>query len=103
MISPIALGGFLVSVDSMSTTSLTISWMLDERVTATGYSISYSNTNTQCFTRSYDDITGITSSETTYTLTGLQEGTEYSITVTAMLSKGETEEHNLTATTKGTG
>ena len=66
------------------------------------YSISYSNTNTDCFTVSYDDITDIASSETRYILTDLQEGTEYSITVTALLSDGETVEHSLTATTRTT-
>ena len=38
-----------------------------------------------------------------YTLTELQEATEYSITVTAILSDGETEEDNLTATTMAAG
>ena len=90
-----------MSVDSTSTTSLTISWTLDDSVTATSYIISYSNTNTQCFTKSYDDITGITGSEVT--LAGLQEATEYSITVTAILSDGETGEDSLTATTMAAG
>ena len=92
-----------MSVDSTSTTSLTISWTLDDSVTATSYTISYSNTNTQCFTVSYDDISGITASETMYTLTELQEATEYSITMTAILSDGETGEDSLTATTMAAG
>ena len=62
------------------------------------YSISYFNTNTECFTDS-DDITGIAASMTMYELDGLEEGTEYSITVTATLSDGETAEDNLTNTT----
>ena len=66
------------------------------------YSISYSNTNTDCFTDS-DDMTGIAVSETMYPLTDLEEGTEYSITVTALLSDGGTAEDNLTATTMATG
>ena len=88
-----------MSVDSTSTTSLTISWTLDDSVTATSYTISYSNTNTQCFTTS----NVITPGETMYTLTELQEATEYSITVTAILSDGETEEDSLTATTMAAG
>ena len=92
-----------VSINSTSTTSLTISWTLDDSVTATSYTISYSNTNTDCFTGSYDDITGIAASETMYTLTGLEEGTEYSITVTAILSDGETTEDSITAITMTTG
>ena len=84
-----------------SPTSLTISWSLVGDVTATGdYTISYSNTNTQCFTDS-DDITGITATETT--LTGLQEGTQYSITVTVMLSDGKTGSDTTTGTTMATG
>ena len=89
-------GPLSVSVGSTSATSVTILWTLDDSVTATSYTISYSNTNTQCFTESYDDIT-VTASETMYTLTGLQEATEYSITVTAILS-----DRYLTATTMAT-
>ena len=84
-----------------SPTSLTISWSLVGGVTATGdYTISYSNTNIQCFTDS-NDITGITATETT--LTGLQEGTQYSITVTVMLNNGKTGSDTTTATTMATG
>ena len=85
-----------------SPTSLTISWSLVGDVTADGgYTISYFNTNnTHCFTDS-DDITGITATETT--LIGLHEGTQYSITVTVMLSDGKTGSDTTTATTKATG
>ena len=54
------------------------------------YTISYYNTNVQCFSDS-NIITGISSREAMYTLTDLQEATEYSITLTAILSDGETE------------
>ena len=88
---------------SSSTTSITISWTLADGETATSYSISYSNTNnTQCFTDS-NDITDISTSETMYTLTDLQEDTEYSITVTAILRDGGTERENLTASTLPSG
>ena len=67
--------------------------------TVSTYSISYSNTNnSQCFTDS-NDISDISTSKTMYNLTGLQEATEYSITVTAILSDGETAADTLTATT----
>ena len=67
--------------------------------TASTYTIFYSNTNnTLCFTDS-NDISDISGSETMYNLTGLQEATEYSITVTAILSDGETVQDSLTVTT----
>ena len=95
-------GALNVSVSTTSTTSLTISWTLATDVTVTSFTISYSTTNTQCFTDS-DDITGIADSETMYNVTGLQEGTEYSITVTAILSDGESGGDSLTASTMATG
>ena len=89
-----------VSLISSSATSLTISWTLDEGVIATSYTISYENTDTDCFTMTYDDIT---TSETAVDLTGLEEGTEYSITVTATLSDDTSAEDDLTATTLAAG
>ena len=89
-------------VDISFTTSLAISWTLDDRVIAASYAISYCNTNTECFT-ACDNITGIAASETIYTLTNLQEATEYSITVTALLSDGGSTEDRLTATTMSSG
>ena len=59
------------------------------------YSISYFNTNAECFTDSDDDVT-VVASETMYELTDLEEGTEYSITVTVLLSDGETVEDSTT-------
>ena len=88
--------------DSTSTTSLTISWTLADDVTATEYIISYSNTD--CLNDMYDDITGISDSETMYTLDDLEEGTEYSITVTAILSDdGGSASDTVTATTMSVG
>ena len=83
-------------------TSLLVVWeFLSTSKTVSTYTISYLNSsNKQCFNSSnnFPDIT-----ETMYTLTGLQEATEYSITVTAILSDGETEEDSLTATTMAAG
>ena len=68
---------------------------------ATIYTISYSNTNTECFT---DSRGGITASGISHTLDDLEEGTEYSITVTASLTEGRTErDTTITATTKTAG
>ena len=84
-----------MSLDFSSTTSLNVSWSLADGLNATNYTISYSNTD--C---TYDDIS---SSEAMYTLTGLEEGAHYSITVNASLNDGETTEASLTATTRTAG
>ena len=92
-----------VSVDSTTSTSMTISWRLVGGVTATSdYTISYSNTNnTQCFNRTNSDT--IARTGTMYVLTALQKGTQYSITVTIMLSDGRTGSDTTTATTMAAG
>ena len=86
--------------DVRKSTSMLVKWeLLSTSKTLSTYSISYSNTNnTQCFNDS-NDISDISGSETMYNLTGLQEATEYSITVTAILSDGGTTADSLTATT----
>ena len=100
--SHLSTGGLSVYISTTSTTSQVISWILTEGVVVTSYNISYINTDTQCFNDS-DVITDIGANETMYTVTGLQEDTEYSISVTAMLSDGGTGEDNLTASTMATG
>ena len=95
--------GLSVSVISSTTTSLTISWALKESLSAASYSISYSATDTDCFTDSNTMIPPIAGSETMYTLPGLEEGTEYSITVTATLTGGGRQEDMAVATTMAAG
>ena len=71
-------------------------------MTVTEYIISYSNTD--CPNDIYDDITGIDPNKTIHTLIDLEEGTEYSITVTAILSDDEgTGSDTVTATTMSVG
>ena len=92
--------GLSVSVISSTTTSLTISLALEEGVIATSYSISYSATD--CFTGS-NTTPPIAGSETMYRLDDLEEGTEYSITVTATLTGGGTQEDMAVGTTVAAG
>ena len=96
--------GLTATGNSSSTDSLTVSWDLEDSLTATAFTISYSNTNTDCFNDSSTTPIAIAGSETMYTLTGLEEGTEYSITVTATLTGGGgTEQDTITATTMAAG
>ena len=93
--------GLSVSVTSSTTTSLTISWALEESLSATSYFISYSATDTDCFSGS--NTISADGTLTMYTLTGLEEGTEYSITVTATLTGGGSKEDTITFTTISAG
>ena len=104
MLGSFSTGPLSVSHVSSSHTSLKIALTLmlsTEPDTTASYTIFYSNTNTNCFDT--NGIDAIHASETMYTLNDLQEGTEYSVTVTALLSDGETAEDSLTATTMDTG
>ena len=92
----------MVSVISSSPTTLTISWTVDVGVMVESYTITYSNTDPDCF-RDSDDTTDIASDMTMYTLTGLEEGTEYSITVTALLADEDTGEAEGMGTTTPAG
>ena len=91
-----------MSVTSSTTTSLTISLVLVEGVTATSCSISYSATDTDCFTDSIT-IPDIAGSDTMYRLDDLEEGTEYSITVTATLTGGGSQQAMVEGTTLAAG
>ena len=91
-----------MAVDSAESTSLTISWSLADGATVTGYSTFYSSTDTQCFTDSRT-VSGIAAGETSHLLTELEEATEYTVTVTALLTGGGSDEDNVTATTLAAG
>ena len=92
----------MIGVSTTTATSVSISWTLADDVTVTGYSLSYSNTDTSCFSDS-DTVSGIAGSTTQHTLRNLQEFTEYTITVTAMLSGGGTGQVSGTVTTLPAG
>ena len=77
----------LLSVNSSSYTSLTVSWMLIPDTPAQ-YSISYSPVDTICFPDSLPiDISGYPN--TIYTLANLEVGTAYHITVNVTLMSDE--------------
>ena len=87
--------GLSISDISSTTTSISISWTLAEGVVASSYTISYSNT--KCVPSDPNTMSG---SQTMYTLDPLEEGTEYSITITATLTGGGgSQEVSTTATT----
>ena len=81
--------GSLSAVGTLSFTSLRVS--LEVNTEATSYDIAYVNIkNTGCFHDSNNH--SVNGNENTLVLSDLQENTEYLITVTALLSNGETEE-----------
>ena len=82
---------------SLTPIPLTISWTLDDGLMVESYTLSY--VNMDCSSDLDDDITGIAGEMTMYTLTGLEEGTEYSITVTATLTGGRAGADTERATT----
>ena len=79
-----------------------MSWILENGYLVNGYNISYSSTASQCVIDS-GNVTGIGVSETSYTLFGLEEGTEYIITVTALLVGRGSDEESVTAITLAAG
>ena len=76
---------FVESYIIPSVTSLSISWELGPGVTPTSYNISYHNTNTQCFNDSHDSDIDIDKSHTNYELTGLEEGSEYFVSINVQI------------------
>ena len=74
-----------------------------DTISPTGYTLSYSNTgNTQCFNTS-DTVPSVPSTETSYTIGGLEEATEYTITVALSREDGGSDEDRVMATTSPAG
>ena len=96
------LGAFSVAIYSTDLKSLTITWALAANMTVANYTIDYSNTGTVCL-KAIISISGIPASETRYTLGNLNEGTRYTINVTAQLNGGGTYEDRVTASTHAGG
>ena len=95
-------GVVAVAIDFLGSTSLIITWSLADGITVTDYSISYSNTDAQCFTDS-GTVSGIAAGETSHELPDLEEATEYTITVTAILTGGRTNEDTVVTATLAEG
>ena len=77
---------------SATATSISLQWSVIAGVQPSGYTISYSNTdNTDCFTIS-DTVSITDGSDMDYVIEGLEEGTEYTITVTLLRDDGPSDE-----------
>ena len=99
-VSPDALLPLLI--DSISTNSIIISLILAGGVSVNSYNISYNNSYTDCIDNyMHNVINNVT--KTGHTLTDLKPGTEYSITVRAILSDGITAVEKITTTTIAAG
>ena len=94
---PHAEAGIAVAALSVSNTHATLTWRASGKTIT--YTIFYSNTNTECFNVSGSAVVRSTS----YNLTGLQEGTNYSFSVTTILNSGESVRGNVVFTTLAAG
>ena len=85
---------------SITSTSISIQWDVIRAITATSYTISYRNTdNTECFTDA-NTVTDIDGSAIDYTIGGLEEGTQYTITVAI---EGRADEDTVVQATQDAG
>ena len=96
----LAAGALSVTVDSVNSSSISLRWSVAEGAMVSGYEISYTNANnTECFNDSDTEFIEEGSSDG-YELEGLEEDTEYSITVTLSHDdNGVNDTQTLTAAT----
>ena len=91
----------LIDINSTSTTSLSFVWRFRRSLPVYRYIVYYFNmNNTYCF----NDTNTTHTTETIFTMNGLQEDTMYFIKVTVLLSNGNVgANNNLMATTLDDG
>ena len=91
-----------MSVAGLSSTSILLNFSVIEGVEPSGYNIIYSNTNTQCFSDS-DTLSITDASVEGYNIEGLEEGTEYTITVILERADNASDTDTETVTTADAG
>ena len=91
----------LIDINSISTTSLSVVWRFHRSLSVYQYIVYYFNVNnTHCF----NDTHTADTTNTIFTMNGLQEDTMYSIDVTVILSNGNVGANdNLMAITMADG
>ena len=100
---PVHLAGALsVFVAGLSSTSILLQFSVVEGVEPSGYTITYSNTNTQCYSDS-GTLSITNASAEDYNIEGLEEGTKYTITVILVRTDGASDADTVTATTAVAG
>ena len=92
-------GAISVTVRAAPATSIFIEWTVVDGVDLTGFTVSFSNTDsTDCFTDT-NTTTIIDGSIRSYNIEGLQEGTEYTIIVSLLRGDEATDEDTVTQVT----
>ena len=89
-------------IAGLSSTSILLQFSVVEGVEPSEYTIIYSNTNTQCFSDS-GTLSITDASAEDYNIEGLQEGTEYTITVILARTDGASDRDTETAATTDAG
>ena len=92
-------GALSVSVLGLSFTSILLQFSVIEGVEPSEYTIIYSNTNTQCFSDS-GTLSITDASAEGYNIEGLEEGTEYTITVILERTDGLSDRDTVRPTTE---